>query len=208
MFYQDHKRQYFLSVLGAGLCSFMLASSLLAQQMAPPKQRPNVLMIVADDMNWDTPGCFGGAAPDVTPNIDRLASEGIRFWHAYVNISICTPSRAVILTGLYPSNNGTEGFQRIRPGTETLPAVLNKAGYLCGIVGKPLRQQELFRWSVTYRGQGVGEEDRWGRDPAVYLRISKDFLAMAKPSELPFFLMSNSHSPHSPFAGGHAIGRH
>ena len=204
MFCEGSRRQYFLKVLSAGLCSLALTSSLLAQQMAPPKKRPNVLMIVADDMNWDTPGCFGGAAPDITPNIDRLAAEGIRFMHAYVNVSICTPSRSVILTGLYPSNNGAEGFQRIRPGTETLPAVLNKAGYLCGIIGKPLRQQELFRWSVTYRWQGVGDEDLWGRDPDIYCRFTKDFFAMAKTSKQPFFLMANSHDPHEPFAGGKA----
>jgi len=172
--------------------------------MARPTKRPNVLMIVADDMNWDTPGCFGGAAPHITPNIDRLAAEGIRFWHAYVNVSIGTPSRSVVLTGLYPANNGAQGFQRIRPGTETLPAALNQAGYLCGIIGKPLRQQALFRWSVTYRWQGIGDEDLWGRDPAVYHRFARDFFAMAKTSKQPFFLMANSHDPHEPFAGGKA----
>ena len=113
-------------------------------QLAAPVKRPNVLLIVADDMNWDTPGCFGGAAPDITPNIDKLASEGMRFWHAYVNVSICTPSRSVMLTGLYPHNNGAEGFQRIHPGTPTLPSILNEAGYICGTVGKPLSQEELF----------------------------------------------------------------
>jgi len=208
MFSEGCSRRYFLRVLGTGLCSLAPASSILAQQMAPPKKRPNVLMIVADDMNWDTPGCYGGAAPDITPNIDRLATEGIRFCHAYVNVSICTPSRSVILTGLYPSNNGTEGFQRIRPGTETLPAALNKAGYLCGIIGKPLRQQELFRWSVTYRWQGTGDENLWGRDPGVYRRFAKDFFAMAKTSKQPFFLMANSHDPHRPFAGGKATRQH
>lgn len=180
----------------------------LAQQMAAPTKRPNILMIVADDMNWDTPGCFGGAAKDVTPHIDQLASEGMRFFHAYVNISICTPSRSVLLSGLYPSNNGAEGFQRIRDGIETLPAVLNKSGYHCGIVGKPLRQQELLRWSVTYRWQGVGDEDRWGRDPAVFRRFAKDFFAMSKTSGQPFFLMANSHDPHRPFAGGRATREH
>jgi N-sulfoglucosamine sulfohydrolase len=176
---------------------------LWAQQTAP-KKRSNVLMIVADDMNGDTPGCFGGAAPDITPNLDRLATEGMRFRHAYVNISICTPSRSVILTGLYPRNNGAEGFQRIRPGTPNLPALLNAAGYLCGIVGKPLRQQELFRWSATYRWQGTGDENRWGRDPAVFRKFAKDFFAMAKTSQQPFFLMANSHDPHRPFGGGEA----
>ena len=137
-----------------------LVSQVAAQQMAAPTKRPNVLMLVADDMNWDTPGCFGGAADGITPNIDQLAREGLRFSHAYVNISICAPSRSVLLTGLYPANNGAEGFQRIRQDIPNLPAELNKPGYLTGIIGKPLRQQDVFRWSVTYRWQGVGDEDR------------------------------------------------
>ena len=121
----------------------------------------------------------------------------MRFNHAYVNVSICTPSRSVMLTGLYAQNNGVEGFQRIKPGTPTLPALLNEAGYLCGIIGKPLRQQELFRWSVTYRWQGTGDENRWGRDPAIFRRFAKKFFAMARNSNQPFFLMANSHDPHS-----------
>ena len=196
----DSERHFFVVII-ATLCSFSLCDSSWAQQTAP-KKRPNVLMIVADDMNWDTPGCFGGAAPDITPNLDRLADEGMRFRHAYANISICIPSRSVILTGLYPRNNGAEGFQRIRTGTPNLPALLNAAGYLCGIVGKPLRQQELFRWSTTYRWQGTGDENRWGRDPSVFRRFAKDFFTMSKTSQQPFFLMVNSHDPHRPFGGG------
>jgi N-sulfoglucosamine sulfohydrolase len=202
------RKSYLLWNLTTCICMLLVVDHVLAQQLAPPVKRPNVLMIVADDMNWDTPGCFGGAASGITPNIDQLASEGLRFWHAYVNISICTPSRSVMLTGLYPSNNGAEGFQRIRPDTQTLPAALNKAGYLCGIIGKPLRQQELFRWSVTYRWQGTGDENLWGRDPAVYQRFAKDFFAMARTSNQPFFLMANSHDPHRPFAGGKATREH
>lgn len=64
------------------LASLFIASAAWGQQLAPPKKRPNILMIVADDMNWDTPGCFGGAAPDVTPHLDKLASEGMRFKNA------------------------------------------------------------------------------------------------------------------------------
>ena len=200
---KGHRERNFFGVTIVTLCSFSLCDGSWAQQTAP-KKRPNVLMIVADDMNWDTPGCFGGAAPDITPNIDRLATEGMRFRHAYVNISICTPSRSVILTGLYPRNNGAEGFQRIRPSTPNLPAILNAAGYLCGIIGKPLRQQELFRWSTTYRWQGTGDENRWGRDPAVFRKFAKNFFAMANTSQQPFFLMANSHDPHRPFGGGKA----
>ena len=177
----------------------LTVAELRAQQIAP-QRRPNVLLLVADDMNWDSPGCFGGVAPDVTPHIDRLASQGMRFWHAHANISVCTPSRSVMLTGLYPQHNGAEGFQRIRPGTATLPAILSNAGYLCGTIGKPLRQQELFHWSVNYRWQGTGDEDRWGRDPDIYRRFAAKFFAMAKTSQQPFFLMASSHDPHRPFA--------
>jgi N-sulfoglucosamine sulfohydrolase len=182
----------------AAVCSLVLLERAIAQQV-PPVKRLNVLMIVADDMNWDSPGCFGGTAPDITPNIDRLASEGMRFSHAYLNIALCTPSRSVMLTGLYPQNNGAEGFQRIRPGTATLPAHLNEAGYLCGIIGKPLRQQELLRWSVTYRWQGTGDENLWGREPAIFKRFAASFFEMANTSQQPFFLMANAHDPHDPY---------
>jgi len=159
-------------------------------------------------MNWDSPGCFGGAADGITPSIDKLASEGMRFWHAYVNVSICTPSRCVLLTGLHSQNNRAEGFQRIHPGTATLPALLNEAGFLCGTVGKPLSQEETFRWSVAYRWPGAGDEDRWGRDPDMYRIFSKTFFEMAKVSKQPFFLMASSHDPHHPFARGKATRKH
>ena len=58
------------------LASLFIASAAWGQQLAPPKERLNILMIVADDMNWDTPGCFGGAAPDVTPHLDDVLSAG------------------------------------------------------------------------------------------------------------------------------------
>ena len=187
----------------------LILSSLLAlstdsfsQQLVAPKKRPNVLLLVADDMNWDSPGCFGGAAPNITPNIDKLASEGIRFLNAHVNISICTPSRSVMLTGLYPQNNGAKAFQRILPNIQTLPNILNDKGFLCGTIGKPLNQQELFKWSVTYQWQGVGDEDEWGRDPEVYQKFCSSFFQLAKDSKQPFFLMASSHDPHRPYGKG------
>ena len=180
----------------------LLSSKVFSQQLVAPKKRPNVLLLVADDMNWDSPGCFGGAAPEITPNIDRLADEGIRFFNAHVNISICTPSRSVMLTGLYPQNNGAKAFQRILPNIQTLPNILNENGFLCGTIGKPLNQQELFRWSVTYQWQGVGDEDEWGRDPNVYKEFCSSFFQMAKGSKQPFFLMASSHDPHRPYGRG------
>ena len=191
----------FLKILGV-LCFITLPFEALSQQLVAPKNRPNIILLVADDMNWDSPGCFGGAAPEITPNIDKLAKEGIRFFHAHVNIAICTPSRSVMLTGLYPQNNGAQAFQRILPNIKTLPNILNEEGFLCGTIGKPLNQQELFRWSVTYQWQGVGDENMWGRDPKIYKQFCSSFFQMAKDSKQPFFLMASSHDPHRPYGGG------
>ena len=189
-----------LKILGV-LCFIIIPFEALSQQLVAPKSRPNVILLVADDMNWDSPGCFGGAAPEITPNIDKLAEQGIRFFNAHVNIAICTPSRSVMLTGLYPQNNGAQAFQRILPNVKTLPNILNKKGFLCGTIGKPLSQQELFRWSVTYQWQGVGDENRWGRDPKIYKQFCSSFFQMAKDSKQPFFLMASSHDPHRPYGG-------
>src|SRR5206468_5180373 len=82
--------------------------------------RPNVLLITADDMNYDTPGFAGGKVPDVTPNLDKLASEGIYFKKAHVTVAVCQPSRSVLMTGRYPHRNGAEGFNAIRADVPTL----------------------------------------------------------------------------------------
>ena len=60
----------------------------------------NVLLILADDMNYNTIGCFGCPVDNISPNLDKLASEGIRFDNAHVSIAVCQPSRQCIMTGL------------------------------------------------------------------------------------------------------------
>ncbi|MCP4784934.1 MAG: sulfatase-like hydrolase/transferase [Fuerstiella sp.] len=72
---------------------------------------PNVLLITADDLNYGSVGCYGCEIPGITPNIDKLASEGMRFTNAHVNIAVCQPSRQSIMTGRYPHRNGAEGFR-------------------------------------------------------------------------------------------------
>ncbi len=162
--------------------------------------RPNILLITVDDMNWDAPGCFGGRVPDITPNIDRLASEGIRFEHAHVTVAVCTPSRSVLLTGMYPHRSGVEGFQRVRPEVPTLSAVLREAGYLCGTIGKWLGQQETFKWSI-YDFKDEHGEHSIGRRPEAFHHFVKDVIREADKSDQPFFIMANSHDPHRPFHG-------
>jgi len=186
-----------VGAFGPALIGFGSFCAVYAAQV----DRLNFLIITADDMNWDTPGCYGGAAPDITPNIDRLAAEGMRFMHAHVTIAVCTPSRSVWLTGLYPHRCGVEGFQRIKPGVPTLPAVLGEAGYFCATIGKPLGQQETFQWSLEYEYKRRGFQHVVGRRPAAFEAFAEEVFKRAAERGQPFFLMANSHDPHRPFHG-------
>ena len=73
----------------------------------------NFLFITADDLNYNSPGCFGNPMDDITPNLDKLASQGILFDNAHVTIAVCQPSRQSMMTGLYPHNNGGIAFNPI-----------------------------------------------------------------------------------------------
>ncbi|ULL16561.1 hypothetical protein DVH26_20220 [Paenibacillus sp. H1-7] len=174
--------------------------------------RPNILLITADDLNYNSPGVAGCGIPGVTPNIDRLAQEGIRFVHAHVNIAVCQPSRSVLMTGKYPHRNGAIGFGPIDSDVVTLPELLKRAGYRNGIIGKEthLAPAEKFYWDASIRT--VDETGGYGRNPQVYYRHSKQFIEEAVREDVPFFLMANSHDPHRPFAGSEqeikAFGRH
>ncbi len=117
---------------------------------------PNVLIIYADDLGFGDSGAYGATAVK-TPNIDRLASEGLRFTNGYAAASTCTPSRYALLTGKYPFRQ--EGVHVlpgnapliIRPGTTTVASMMRDAGYRTGVVGK---------WHL---GLGDGDVD-WNGD--------------------------------------------
>ncbi|MCC7146073.1 MAG: sulfatase [Phycisphaeraceae bacterium] len=163
-------------------------------------QRPNVLLITADDMNWDAVGAFGCPVAGTTPNIDRIATEGMRFNHAHVTISVCQPSRNTLLTGRYPHRHRGEGFYHLRqPGIPTLPQELRSAGYRVGILGKVSHSTPYadFKWDTTFGELDMGH----GRNPAIYRQRALEFVRGAVQDQQPFFLMANSHDPHRPFYG-------
>jgi N-sulfoglucosamine sulfohydrolase len=98
--------------------------------------RPNIVLIIADDMNWDDCGAYGHPAIR-TPNIDQLAAGGLRFQHAYLTTNSCSPSRASLITGLYPHNTGAEQLHwPLPPGTRTFVQALRKSGYYTAAAGK------------------------------------------------------------------------
>ncbi|MCB1122918.1 MAG: sulfatase-like hydrolase/transferase, partial [Verrucomicrobiae bacterium] len=125
---------------------------------------PNILFILTDNQSPLTLGCYGN--PDIlTPNIDQLAREGVRFEYAFSNNPVCSPTRATYLTGLTPSQHGVHRFlsQETMRGPEayttieefrSLPEILSEKGYYCGLVGKwhlgnNRKMQEGFSFWVT-----------------------------------------------------------
>ncbi len=191
-------RRNFLRTMGLG-AALLASGQVSVFASGKKKKRPNILLITADDMNWDSTGCFGGQTPDITPNIDRLASEGMRFALAHITIAVCQPCRSVLMTGRYPHRNGAEGFQPIDTGVPTLQESLNKGGYLNGILGKVkhLAPIEKFKWNMA---RDVGELGQ-GRNAKLYYKFARDFFQQAANNGQPFFLMANSHDPHRPFHG-------
>lgn len=161
-------------------------------------ERPNILLITADDLNCDSVGVFGSKVKNTTPNIDRLAAEGMRFEHAHVTIAVCQPCRNVWTTGRYPHRSGGEGFHNLqKPNVPILPALLRDAGYLVGLLGKEPHSSPYaaFRWDTPKVQLGGG------RSPRLYARHAKEFFERSKQDGRPFFLMANSHDPHRPFYG-------
>jgi arylsulfatase A-like enzyme len=134
------------------------ASCQRAQPPAPP--RPNVLFILLDDLRWDALG-YAGHPHVRTPNIDRIAREGVNFRNAFATTSLCSPSRASILSGLYAHKHGvTNNFTELAPALETFPKSLQQAGYRTAWVGKYHMGEENdepragFDYFVTHKGQG------------------------------------------------------
>ena len=161
------------------------------------KEQLNVMFITLDDMNRDSMGVYGSKVPGTTPNMDRLAKEGLRFEHGHVTIAICQPTRAVWMTGRYPHNSGALGFTKIKPDVPTLPETLRKKGFLTGILGKTEHVVPSRNDAFGYRRDR--SEMMNGRSEKLYGEFAAEFFGQVKSAKKPFFLMVNAHDPHRPF---------
>lgn len=127
---------------------------------AASDSRPNIIFLLTDDQRYDTLGCNGNEIIQ-TPSIDALANRGVNFDRAYVTISICAPNRTCILTGQYAARHGMLAFDKELPPDQlgqTYPALLKKAGYRTGFIGKygvgKPPGKEIFDFNRGFPGQG------------------------------------------------------
>lgn len=122
-----------------GMAAATAAAATPAGAAPSSGRQRNILLLISDDQGLDL-GCYG--TPVQTPRIDRLAEQGTRFTHGFAAVSSCSPSRAVIHTGLYSHQNGMYGLQHdvhhqsLLDGIETLPSLLRRVGYATALVGK------------------------------------------------------------------------
>ena len=111
-----------------GLSLGALLSGATGRSMLDGQQRPNVIFIMTDDHATNALSCYGGTLMS-TPNLDRIAEEGVRFDNCFVTNSLCAPSRATILTGKYSHVNGhTENGPTFDGSQQTFPKLLRQAG--------------------------------------------------------------------------------
>ncbi|QGJ70253.1 N-sulfoglucosamine sulfohydrolase [Planctomycetales bacterium 10988] len=199
---RDHSKKC-PSGFGLTICLLFIAGvvwqgvqPLFAQEA---ESKTNFLLITVDDMNWDSLGVNGCSVPNISPNLDALAAEGMLFRQAHVTIAVCQPCRAVWMTGRYPHNNGAMGFEKINQGVPTLPEQLKAAGYYNGLLAKVAHvvPSRSFAFDVIV----PASELHVGRSPEDYYQATTKFLQAAKDAEQPFFLMANAQDPHRPFAG-------
>ncbi len=191
-------RRCFLRTAAGGIAGGLVAGTARAKAADPL----NVLLITVDDMNCDSVGAYGCTVPETTPNIDRLAAEGLRFEHGHVTIAVCQPCRGVLGTGRYPHRSGIEGFEHLPKDREDMPTVMGRfkaAGYRVGILGKVGHSTPKagFAWDLSYDMGELGV----GRAPSLYYRYAREFLDAAVKDGKPFYLMANAHDPHRPFSG-------
>ena len=180
-------------------------SGILTMDQAP-SSRPNILFIMTDDHAAHAISAYGSKI-NKTPHLDKLAGEGIRLDRCFVTNSICTPSRAAILTGKYSHKNGVPVFNRFDGSQQTVAKLLQAAGYHTGMFGKWHLGSDptgFDRWKIL-PGQGAyhdpvfytssARKKETGYCTDLITDFSIDFLDQ-RPKDKPFFLMCHQKAPH------------
>lgn len=189
---ENQKKIVKIAVIGLS-CS----AALMAQEGSP--NGLNIVLITADDLNCSSTSLFGCPVENITPNIEKLASEGMLFRNAHVASAISQPSRGAIMTGRYPHNSGIDGFYHTTLDIPTFQETLQANNYRIGIMGKLPHStpKASIKWDLALDGADAGN----GRNPQLYYKVIKEFISKNKKEKHPFFFMANSLDPHRPFSG-------
>ncbi|WP_417750214.1 sulfatase [Rosistilla oblonga] len=200
------------------LLPFLLVS---VPSIAMTADRPNILYIMSDDHAAPAISAYGSRLANVapTPHIDRLAKEGALFTNAFCTNSICSPSRACVMTGQYNHTNGAFDLSgRVAPGEQMLAIQMGKAGYQTAMIGKWHLHHEPadFDYYCVLPGQGkyhdpeflVRGNKPWGKNKLQFpgkhssdaiTDLTLDWLKDGWDQEQPFFLMHHYKAPHDYF---------
>ena len=186
---------------------------------AQRSNRPNIVFIMTDDHAAHAIGAYGSRV-NQTPNLDRLAREGALLGSVFATNSICTPSRAAILTGQYSHINGVTMFNRFDSSRMTVARLLQQGGYHTGMIGKwhlgsdpagfdkweILPGQGAYRDPVFYTA--TGEKRYTGQYVTdVITNLAVEFVEN-RPRDKPFFLMMHHKAPHRPWEPSDAHAAH
>lgn len=183
-------RRDFLKKLGLGAFSFaVLGCDSYGQKdsISKLKDKPNIVLMLSDDLSWHDCGCYGNL--DVkTPNIDKLASQGMRFTRAFTATAMCAPTRQQLYTGIYPVRNGAfPNHSKVKPGTKSMVHYFKNLGYRVGLSGK------------THFGPAASFPfERLGGGSPTFPKI-EEFIK--RDTQQPFCLVVTSHNPHGPWIG-------
>jgi len=185
---QISTRRDFLRFVGMGAAALAIPGWVRGQV----KGRPNFLFVIADDCTFRDIGCYGGQA--YTPNIDKLATEGMRFTECFQAAPVCSPTRHNIYTGLYPVKSGAyPNHTFVKAGTKSVVDYLRPLGYRVALSGKKhIAPKEVF--DFEYSGKGNNPD----------FEVIDKFISDCKKSGTAFCLFACSNEPHSPWNKGDA----
>ena len=200
-----------VALLGVLAASFVLRAT--ACQAADTPRRPNVVFILTDDQRWDQMSCEGHPFLK-TPHMDRIAAEGVRFSNAFVTSSLCSPSRASFLSGLYAHSHGViNNFTEFPADLPSFPRRLQQEGYQTAYIGKWHMGEQNdakrvgFDYWVSHKGQGDYYDNEFNVNgtrkavPGYYTHVITDLGIdwMKQQGDRPFLLILGHKAPHTPF---------
>jgi uncharacterized sulfatase len=185
-------------MLTAGAATVGLLSWTHKKAKAADPRNPNIVFIMADDLTMTDIGPYGSKQVH-TPNMDKLAAEGMCLDNMFNMVPVCSPTRQSILTGLGPVRSGAyPNHTMIYKGIKTLPVYLQQLGYNTAIIGKRHYAPDES-YPFDFLGGREGDD---GRGIDVDLSKAEDYLNSKASSGKPFYLMFTSNQPHEPYTRG------